>query len=404
MTKDSKNYEEKVVQEAVKDSSSFKEYSKKKGSIATSAKFLKFLKTQQGVEELGNLDGKEGEPGAANNNFSKTIIVPVAIPGCGSSHTQSDDVHAKKPASIFIKKVVDLLPKDDVVIADKNNHLKEHRQSLGDATSKFSHPFVSLLSIGLLIGPALQYIGSSVIVSKNVAMVIKLYAPTKSHKEVTWMFINSTQELTPSETRRIGMRECIGIADEKIREALGVVKDHAPAVKKPDYPKEKKFDVRYYGLLPEVDLEELLDPVLANESKAFKFWMKLKTDNRVTKRPHVTINTNYGIDALLKGKLSNVVWDGHVMAITVEDFDLEVSSGGDDDDEGQEGHEFVSKLLYDVRERLHITVGTKSGNVPAVEAKAMVQEWRKNRNADNNIKSIKLDDLIVYGRIKGLMS
>ncbi|KAF8802609.1 hypothetical protein BYT27DRAFT_7306637 [Phlegmacium glaucopus] len=88
-------------------------------------------------------------------------------------------------------------------------------------------------------------------------------------------------------------------------------------------------------------------------------------------------------------------WDGRVMAITVEDFDLEVSFSG-----GQEGHEFGSKLPYDVRKRLHITVGTKSEKVPAVEAKAMVQEWRKNRNTDNNIKSIKSDDLIVYGRIK----
>ncbi|KAF8799440.1 hypothetical protein BYT27DRAFT_7217735 [Phlegmacium glaucopus] len=140
---------QRVIQEIVKDPSSFKGYSKKKGIIATSVKFLKFLKMQQGVEELGNLDGKGGEPGAANDNFSNTIIVPVAIPGCGafsqilfriifstflsflsfenrqnlgfvsfssgSGHTQGDDVHAKKPVSIFTK---------------KNNHLKEHRRSI----------------------------------------------------------------------------------------------------------------------------------------------------------------------------------------------------------------------------------------------------------------------------------
>ncbi|KAF8799414.1 hypothetical protein BYT27DRAFT_6860971 [Phlegmacium glaucopus] len=212
-------------------------------------------------------------------------------------------------------------------------------------------------------------------------------------------------------------------ADEKIQESLDVVKGYAPAVKKPENPKKKKkkLDARYYGLLPEVDLEKLLDPILANENKAFKFWTKLKTDNRVTKRPHVTIVHRSSINKehelwdrcaalhemkttpLFKGKLSNVVWDGRVMAITVEDFDLEVSPRGSDD-EVQEGREFVSKLPYDVRERLHITVGTASEKVPPVEAKAMVQVWRKNRNADNNIKSIKLDDLIVYGRIKGLMS
>jgi len=34
-------------------------------------------------------------------------------------HTQSDDVHAKKPAPAFIKNVSNLLRTHDVVIADK---------------------------------------------------------------------------------------------------------------------------------------------------------------------------------------------------------------------------------------------------------------------------------------------
>ncbi|KAF8813228.1 hypothetical protein BYT27DRAFT_7181405 [Phlegmacium glaucopus] len=50
-----------------------------------------------------------------------------------------------------------------------------------------------------------------------------------------------------------------------------------------------------------------------------------------------------------------------MVAITVEDFPVEVSSsGGDDGDEGLDGHEFVSKLPYDARERLHTTVGERS--------------------------------------------
>ena len=34
-------------------------------------------------------------------------------------HTQSDDVHVKKPAPVFIKNVSNLLRTHDVVIADK---------------------------------------------------------------------------------------------------------------------------------------------------------------------------------------------------------------------------------------------------------------------------------------------
>ncbi|KAF8804425.1 hypothetical protein BYT27DRAFT_7169897 [Phlegmacium glaucopus] len=467
---ETKLYVKWVIQEIVKDPASFKEYSKGKGIIATREKFLEFLKTEQGVKELGTVDEKTGEPVVANKNFSKTIIVPVAIPGCGKTsvslalahifgfgHTQSDDVHAKKAAPIFIKKVVDLLHKHDVVVADKNNHLKEHRQSLRDAASKFSQP-VRLLalnwSLDLPRATIHRICGDRVQERGDNHQSLRADTSTKSHEEVIWMFINSTQELTPSEVDNViemelgesledavrrAVQGCVSVmglempSDEKIQEALDVVKGYAPAVKKPDYPKDKKkLDARYYGLLPEVDLEELLGPFLANENT--DFWTKLKADNRVTKRPHVTIVHRNSINQerelwdrcaalhkmkttpLFKGRLSNVVWDGRVMAITVEDFDFEGSSGGSDDevqegsasggsdDEVQEGHEFVSKLPYEVQERLHITVGTKSEKVPAVEAKAMVQDWRKNGNVENNIQSIKLDDLIVYGRIKGLMN
>lgn len=37
----------------------------------------------------------------------------------GFGHVQSDDIHAKKAAPIFIRKVVEGLGKSDVVIADK---------------------------------------------------------------------------------------------------------------------------------------------------------------------------------------------------------------------------------------------------------------------------------------------
>jgi tRNA ligase len=258
------------------------------------------------------------------------------------------------------------------------------------------------------------------------------------------MFINSTQELTPSEVDNVVEMElgesmedsvkravegCVNVmglempSDEKIQEALDVVRGYTPAVKKPDDVKEKKkkLDARYYGLLPEVDLEELLDRTFADESQESRdFWTKLKTDCRVTKWPHVTVVHRNSIETerelwdrctalqemtnttppLFKAKLSNVVWNGRVMAITMEDFDIDDSSRGG---EGQEGQEFVSKLSYDVRQRLHITVGTKDGRIQPVEAKTMVEQWRKNPKKMDTIKSIKLDNFIVYGRIKGLM-
>ena len=154
---ETKVYVKWVIEEIKKDRASFNGFAKGKGIIATREKFLKFLETKQGMEALdGVKNGNETiTPAAATDKSYKTIIVPVAIPGCGVfqilfrtclhshlfffkigktsvsvalahifgfGHTQSDDVQAKSKkarAPDFIKSVVDLLHKHDVVIADK---------------------------------------------------------------------------------------------------------------------------------------------------------------------------------------------------------------------------------------------------------------------------------------------
>ncbi|KAJ7030723.1 RNA ligase [Mycena alexandri] len=150
----------------------FAEFNNNKGIIAARERFLEYLKTPEGVKlmeeakdtrgpsnqggsgsgesagsgEAGTGEQKEGETGA----WGKTIIVPVGVPGCGKTalavallhifgptwgHTQSDDVRAKKPAPIFLKNVTTVLGKKEVVIADKNNHLRIHRAGLRAATA-----------------------------------------------------------------------------------------------------------------------------------------------------------------------------------------------------------------------------------------------------------------------------
>jgi tRNA ligase len=212
-------------------------------------------------------------------------------------------------------------------------------------------------------------------------------------------------------------------SDEKIQEGLDKVTGYAPAVKKPD-PKDKKMkhDAGFYGLLPEVDFKELLDRAFADESQSNKeFWTQLKTDERTNKRPHVTIVHIKSIDKerdlwdrctglhelstppLFKCTLRNLVWDGRVMVITVDDLDVvesaEASSAG-----GSKGNELareiVSNLSDETRSSSYILVGTLR-DIEAVEAKAMVEKWRRGEELDK-IKSIKLVDQVVYGRIKGL--
>ena len=267
------------------------------------------------------------------------------------------------------------------------------------------------------------------------------------------MFINSSQELTPSEVDNVVEMElgesledavkravegCVAVmglempSDEKIQEGLDIMRGYTPTFKKPDDPEDKKFEARYFGLLPEMNLEELLDRALANENQPIKdFWEELKTNNRVIKRPHVTITHRNSIDTerdlwnrcttlhemptavpQFKGTLRNVLWNGRVMAITVEDFDVVVeaaegsSSPGESSNEQQpetEGREFVSNLPDNVRSRLHITVGTRYATIKPVEAKSMAEQWRRGEKEHDMIKSFKLNvDQVVYGRIKGL--
>ncbi|KAF8812785.1 hypothetical protein BYT27DRAFT_7207604 [Phlegmacium glaucopus] len=251
---EAKMYVKLVVQDTVKDPASFKEYSKGKGIISTREKFLEFLKNGAGWKTLAHI-------------FE-------------FGHTQSDDIHAKKPASIFIKKIVDFLHRHDVT------------------------------------------------------------------------FINSTQELTPSEVDNV--IEIGEPLEDALRRAVGCGEGLCSCCEKLDDPKEKKkLDARYYGLL---DLPEQLDAILVDENK--DFWTKLITDSRVTKRPHFTTVHRGSIDeerelwdrcaalhwmttttpTLFKGKLSHMVWDKRVMTITGEDSVLEVPPGGDDGEEGQEDH------------------------------------------------------------------
>ena len=78
---ETKVYVKWVIDEIIKDRASFSEYAKGKGIIATRDRFLKFLGTEEGKDALQRVNGNGIVP---EEKFHKTIIVPVAIPGCGN--------------------------------------------------------------------------------------------------------------------------------------------------------------------------------------------------------------------------------------------------------------------------------------------------------------------------------
>ncbi|KAF7291694.1 tRNA ligase [Mycena chlorophos] len=445
---ETKAYAAWVVDEIRRDPDAFAQYNNNKGMIAIRERFLAQYKAKP--TKAAPVQGLAQQ----KNEFGKTVIVPIAIPGCGKTmislalshifgfgHTQSDDVHVKKAAPIFLKNVVNLLEKHDVVIADKNNHLTSHRQALRDATAKFNPP-VRLVALNWAFdkyAPATVHrICSDRVQTRGENHQSLRPDVAKNHEEVLWMFITQSEPLAPAEVDEIVDMEledglevavqravdaCVRIiglpqpSEEAVRKGIEYARGYIPSAKKPDAPPSKKGDgarpPRYYALLPEISLNAMLGGV--EKLSAVRMWQNLKEKQRVNARPHITIvhqkDDKTDKDALwtrcrelhampkpplFRLKLGSVVWDDRVMAVTVEDVEL-VEEGG----EGQKGAEFVAGLTTELKQRLHITVGTKDSNIPPVEARALVGQWRQK---PASAESIQLDgEVVVLGRIKGLV-
>ncbi|KAF8515638.1 fungal tRNA ligase phosphodiesterase domain-containing protein [Gautieria morchelliformis] len=175
---------------------------------------------------------------------------------------------------------------------------------------------------------------------------------------------------------------------------------------------------RYFGLLPKIDLDAIVGGRLAEAdapAQAKAFWDELRKNGRVTHRPHITLVHSRGLpqeqplwdrcSALhlaatpppIIFRLGNIVCNERIMAVTVDD--LRISPEGEGADM-EAGVEFLEKLPQEVRNRLHITVGTRDKSIVPVEAKALVKSWRNGAKAT----SIALKDIESRGRVKGLMS
>ena len=267
---------------------------------------------------------------------------------------------------------------------------------------------------------------------------------TKGHEDVIWLFIRTSEDLVDNEVDasiemnleddleqavKQAVAGCVSILDlpqpsaEKIADAVRKARDYVPQTKKPDDKKTKKKGEqptsRYFGLLPEVDLLNVIgkrmeESEASDVAEAGKvFWNTLVAQNRVTQCPHITIVHRNALPSAVElwercsklhsmplppffnFTLGHLVWNKRVMAVTVDDFELADSADG-----GQEGSEFVSTLSEEVRKSLHITVGTSEDGIPPFEAKALVEEWRSGMRS--GIGSLDLEGLVARGRIKGL--
>ncbi len=271
-----------------------------------------------------------------------------------------------------------------------------------------------------------------------------------------WKFIRESEDLLPSEVDAVidmpigeGLEESVRRAvngvvkelgltmpsEERVQEAIEKVRAYkvAEKAKKPDPPVESsarsgaaRSGARYYAFLPDIDLEAVLEPVFASSDKegGAEFWAHLKK-GRVAFKPHVTIvhrkelppsqslwercenlvNENAGV--MFDLKVMNVVWDGRVMALTVDGVVPFEPDG--EDGAGERAYklakEFAKELDEEGRERLHITVGTKDAEIAPFGAKALVMGWRKGeKNEALRVLDLGPNGITVKARISGMWS
>ncbi|KAF8320353.1 hypothetical protein DL93DRAFT_2073938 [Clavulina sp. PMI_390] len=368
-----RNWVEKEIDARPED---FAEYAKGKGIIETRERFLKWLESEEGQTRLEKVKaGEEEEVEPAKNDVvqpevkgkGKLVIVPIAVPGCGKTsvavalthlfpsfgHTQSDDVKTKKTAPTFQRNITELLKTHSVVIADRNNHLAQHRQGIraaADALNPKPNPKspemtpttpipVRLVALNwslntLPISTVHRHCATRVMNRGENHQSLRP-SPTISHEDIIWQFITSSEELGDKEVDASvnmdvaaenlessvttalnglipllnewveppkGAAEWPMPSDEEVRNACDLARGYQVSIKKDEIPQGgKAVPTRYFAFLPEVNLSQVVESVFSTlpppsddaeaegQAQAKAFWEALKAANRLTHRPHITI-------------------------------------------------------------------------------------------------------------------
>lgn len=237
----------------------------------------------------------------------------------------------------------------------------------------------------------------------------------RAHEAVVWQFVHMTEPLSSEEVNTVvdmdvtddieaavrrAVRACVDVlklpppSEKKIAAALAAIEAYAPTTTRPAKATPKPKSARFYGLVPESNIRALLDARLAKPDvppPMAALWGAIKAAKRCTDAPHITVVHRNSIAAeralwdrcaavaaltkppAFSARFTHVLCTKDVMALVVDGLTEAAPAGGG----GQAGAEFVTHLPHDVRSRLHVTVGTRTAAVKAVEAKALVERWRE---------------------------
>lgn len=384
----------------------------------------------------------------------KWVIVPVAVPGCGKTtmglalsrlfafaHTQSDDILSKKTAPTFKRNIVELLKTNDVVYADRNNHIDKHYVELSGLadektfakTLKPYHVKYIFVTWNIDANPyhKLLRLCSERVVSRgdNHQTLRPDLTVEAEHEAVVASFLHNFTTPAPmyydeqivvdvEDSPRIALGKVVdklvGIlglrrpSESEIDAALAAVSDykvttpyHAPA--------RLGKAVRYFGLAPEIDLAAVVEDALKTPMSAAafasvtKFMDALKEKGRVTQRPHITLSHNKNVavekeaagDGAAPGP-QQVAWDTctqlaespispfyefDITHLAWDDRTMALIVGNLRPQESADREKGSALVLpEEVKVNLHITVGTQGEDISAFESRGVVRVARESIN------------------------
>ncbi|KIR29912.1 tRNA ligase [Cryptococcus deuterogattii 99/473] len=328
----------------------FEDYNR--GVIRVRERFLKWAeedgKKQWDDARAGKID-KEQRTGNRDGLPRKWIVVPAAIPGCGKTllgvtlskifglaHTQSDDITTKRTAPTFIKNVTDLLVTNDIVFADRCNHIPKHYDELAKIAEdrklqKFdtrlicitwdldTFPYYRLLRIlsdrvvargenhqTLRPDPTLDAEHEAV-----VGKFIRDYTPPDPAVFEDIISVNVMDSVEVTLTKVVqGLVKSLGLmtpSEDVINQGLEAASLYKPTT--PYHPAARHGkSTRYFAVAPEINLYELTSKAIGpfrDTEKGQSAWLfldELYKRGRITAKPHVTLSHENNVKAEMEAR------------------------------------------------------------------------------------------------------
>lgn len=358
----------------------------------------------------------------------------------GFGHTQSDDVTTKKSAPTFLRNIAALLAKNDVVYADRNNHIDKHYDELigmsfdtklgtGKTLKEFDVRFIGLLwdVEDLPYHRVLRICSERVVKRGNNHQTLRPDPTIEAeHEAIVGQFLRGFTNPDPEDFEQI-IR--VSVLDDPITilrntvnvlvDILGLPKPDDEALsnalsKAGEYktttpyhaPARISKTVRYFGLAPEINLAGLVTSIIDSQHpqpdrSARSFLQDLASASRFVVKPHVTLSHENNVQAekeaagLVEDQSSSnpgphercwnqcqaLASEGtsamYEYNITHLVWDSRVMSLIIDTLHPKEAETIQLQVPEDYAKHLHITVGTRNEDIPAFESRSIVSVARK---------------------------